>query len=116
MQHIETRHIEEQGVAQTLTQMLINVGLLNPDGTPVAVPRAAGPLPRLPRRPPSPRSFGPPAANRPVPAASSGRRGINPTFDSMDQDLLSISGTCSGPWNWPPKGKALSSPTRWSAA
>ena len=40
MQHIETRHMEEQGVAQTLTQMLINVGLLNPDGTPVA---AAGP-------------------------------------------------------------------------
>ena len=38
MQHIESQHIQEQGVAQTLTQMLINVGLLNPDGTPVAVP------------------------------------------------------------------------------
>ena len=38
MQHIESRHINEQGVAQTLTQMLINVGLLNPDGTPVAMP------------------------------------------------------------------------------
>jgi hypothetical protein len=36
MQHIETRHMEEQGVAQTLTQMLIDLGLLNPDGTPVA--------------------------------------------------------------------------------
>jgi hypothetical protein len=36
MRHIESRHIEEQGVAQTLTQMLINFGLLNPDGTPVA--------------------------------------------------------------------------------
>jgi hypothetical protein len=36
LQHIETRHIEEQGVAQTLTQMLINVGLLSPDGTPIA--------------------------------------------------------------------------------
>jgi hypothetical protein len=36
MQHIESRHIQEPGVAQTLTQMLINVGLLNPDGTPVA--------------------------------------------------------------------------------
>ncbi len=38
MQHIESQHIQEQGVARTLTQMLINVGLLNPDGTPVAVP------------------------------------------------------------------------------
>jgi hypothetical protein len=47
MQHIESRHIQEQGVAQALTQMLINVGLLNPDGSPVAapgrqVPSAAG--------------------------------------------------------------------------
>jgi hypothetical protein len=38
MQHIESRHMQEQGVAQTLTQLLINVGLLNPDGTPVASP------------------------------------------------------------------------------
>ncbi|MGA2256934.1 MAG: hypothetical protein ABSG53_19960 [Thermoguttaceae bacterium] len=38
MQHIESRHIQEQGVAQALTQMLINIGLLNPDGTPVAAP------------------------------------------------------------------------------
>ena len=44
MQHIESRHMQEQGVAQTLTQMLINVGLLNPDGTPVAAPgRRAAP-------------------------------------------------------------------------
>ncbi len=44
MQHIESRHIQEPGVAQTLTQMLINIGLLNPDGTPVTMPgrRAAG--------------------------------------------------------------------------
>ena len=41
MQHIESRHIEEQGVAQTLTHMLISVGLLNPDGTPVATPGRA---------------------------------------------------------------------------
>jgi len=38
LQHIESRHINERGVAQTMTQMLISVGLLNPDGTPVAVP------------------------------------------------------------------------------
>ena len=36
MQHIETRHVKEPGVAQALTRMLINAGLLNPDGTPVA--------------------------------------------------------------------------------
>ncbi len=41
MQHIETRHMKEPGVAQSLTRMLINAGLLNPDGTPVAMP--AGP-------------------------------------------------------------------------
>jgi hypothetical protein len=38
MQHIETRHINEPGVAQSLTRLLINAGLLNPDGTPVAMP------------------------------------------------------------------------------
>jgi hypothetical protein len=38
IQHIESRHIEEQGVAQTLTQLLVNVGLLNPDGTPAVGP------------------------------------------------------------------------------
>ncbi len=41
MQHIETRHMKEPGVAQSLTRMLINAGLLNPDGTPAAMP--AGP-------------------------------------------------------------------------
>jgi hypothetical protein len=40
MQHIELKHINEPGVAQSLTRMLINAGLLNPDGTPV---RMAGP-------------------------------------------------------------------------
>jgi hypothetical protein len=46
MQHIESRHGDEQGVAQTLTQMLINFGLLNPDGTPVAMPgQRAGAVP-----------------------------------------------------------------------
>jgi hypothetical protein len=40
MQHIETRHIKEPGVAQSLTRMLINAGLLNPDGTPVNMPAA----------------------------------------------------------------------------
>ena len=38
LQHIESQHIREPGVAQTLTQMLINIGVLNPDGTPAGVP------------------------------------------------------------------------------
>ena len=41
MQHIESRHIKEPGVAESLTRLLINAGLLNPDGTPAAMP--AGP-------------------------------------------------------------------------
>jgi hypothetical protein len=45
MQHIETRHIKEPGVAQSLTRMLINAGLLNPDGSPVAMPPGAEAVP-----------------------------------------------------------------------
>jgi hypothetical protein len=37
VQHIQQRHIQERGVAQALTQMLVEVGILRPDGTP-AVP------------------------------------------------------------------------------
>jgi hypothetical protein len=43
LQHIETRHMQERGVAQALTQILINAGLLNPDGTPVAMPHGQVP-------------------------------------------------------------------------
>ncbi len=38
MQHIESRHMNEPGVAQSLTRLLISVGILNPDGTPVEFP------------------------------------------------------------------------------
>jgi len=38
MEHIHKSHIREQGVAETLTQMLIEVGILRPDGTPRQVP------------------------------------------------------------------------------
>jgi hypothetical protein len=41
--HIEQRHIKEPGVAQTLTQMLVDIGLLRPDGTPAHRPDAAAP-------------------------------------------------------------------------
>jgi len=44
--HIQREHMEEPGVAETLTRMMIQVGLLRPDGTP------AGPRP--PQGPPMP--------------------------------------------------------------
>jgi hypothetical protein len=46
VQHVQQRHIEERGVSQALTRILIEVGLLRPDGTP-AVPsgrREAAPM------------------------------------------------------------------------
>jgi hypothetical protein len=39
--HIEQRHLEEPGVAEGLTRMLVQVGLLRPDGTPARMPRGA---------------------------------------------------------------------------
>jgi hypothetical protein len=44
VQHLQQRHIQEPGVAQALTQLLVELGLLHPDGTPVARPDAAAPL------------------------------------------------------------------------
>ena len=38
IEHIQERHIEEPGVGETLTRMLIDVGLLRPDGTPAFGP------------------------------------------------------------------------------
>ena len=37
--HLQRQHIEEPGVAEGLTRLLVQVGLLRPDGTP-NVPRA----------------------------------------------------------------------------
>ena len=41
IEHIQKQHIEEPGVGETLTQMLIDVGLLRPDGTPADRSRGA---------------------------------------------------------------------------
>jgi hypothetical protein len=38
VQHLQERHGEEPGVAEALTRMLIDVGLLRPDGTPAYMP------------------------------------------------------------------------------
>ncbi len=40
--HLQKRHINERGVGEALTRMLIDVGLLNPDGTPAIGPEGAG--------------------------------------------------------------------------
>ena len=43
IEHIQKHHLEEAGVGEALTQMLIDVGLLRPDGTPVELPEAPEP-------------------------------------------------------------------------
>jgi hypothetical protein len=40
IEHLQKRHIEEPGVAEMLTRMLIDVGLLNSDGSPAIGPEA----------------------------------------------------------------------------
>ncbi|MCE5303951.1 MAG: hypothetical protein LLF97_12710 [Planctomycetaceae bacterium] len=50
IEHLQSQHLEEPGVAEALTHMLIDVGLLRPDGTPAIPPEAmqaggsAGPM------------------------------------------------------------------------
>ncbi|MDO5552862.1 MAG: hypothetical protein Q4G68_03795 [Planctomycetia bacterium] len=48
MQHVMTAHQSEQGVMAELTQLMMDLGLLNPDGTPRAVPGAAAAAPVAP--------------------------------------------------------------------
>jgi hypothetical protein len=43
LQHIQQSHLREPGVAQAFMHVLVEAGILNPDGTPVAAPREAGP-------------------------------------------------------------------------
>jgi hypothetical protein len=43
IEHIQTKHIEEPGVGEALTRMLMDVGLLRPDGTPAMMPEGAEP-------------------------------------------------------------------------
>jgi hypothetical protein len=41
IQHLHDRHMEEPGVGEALTRMLVEVGLLRPDGTPAFGPEAS---------------------------------------------------------------------------
>ena len=41
--HIQSRHIQEPGVADTLTRFLMAIGVVNPDGSPNFPPGAMGP-------------------------------------------------------------------------
>ncbi len=45
VEHIQTCHIEEPGVAEALTAFLVEAGVLHPDGTLTAVPPPGQPLP-----------------------------------------------------------------------
>ena len=57
MQHIQAQHLREPGIAKTLTQMLIDIGVLHPDGTPVAHPGGVPPTAvAAPGEPPAGRS------------------------------------------------------------
>jgi hypothetical protein len=38
MQHIQSRHLNEAGVAEALTNLLVRAGVLRPDGTPAPLP------------------------------------------------------------------------------
>lgn len=41
MQHVSKEHIREPGVAQMLMQVLVEAGIIHPDGTPVGYPQGA---------------------------------------------------------------------------
>jgi len=43
LEHIQSEHMQEAGVAQALAEMLVRVGVMRPDGTPVLPPDASGP-------------------------------------------------------------------------
>jgi tetratricopeptide (TPR) repeat protein len=49
VQHVESRHMDEPGVGEAMTRMLIQVGLLRPDGTPaMPMPRGESPAAAAP--------------------------------------------------------------------
>ena len=93
MQHIQAQHLREPGIAETLTQMLIDIGVLHPDGTPVAHPGGVPPTAvAAPGEPPAGRSaIGLLAANRPVAAAAvnSGRPNKVEVVSVAERALLS---------------------------
>jgi len=39
--HLQSDHIEEPGVAQALTELLVGLGVIHPDGTPAVLPDEA---------------------------------------------------------------------------
>jgi hypothetical protein len=45
--HVQDQHLDEPGVAQAVTELLIEIGVLNPDGTPVGLPTAPAAKPSL---------------------------------------------------------------------
>jgi len=74
IEHVQKRHLQEPHVAEMLTRMLVDVGILNPDGTPAMAPRS----PEAPAMSPSP------GARRPLDADSDqpGSGGSGKTLDT----------------------------------
>jgi hypothetical protein len=68
LRHIETQHGREPGVADALQQMLIEFGLLRPDGTPAYVAQrpAEGPAPAAPDEAAEPEKLWLPGSQRPA--------------------------------------------------
>ena len=54
IEHVQKRHLQEPHVAEMLTRMLVDVGILNPDGTPAMAPRS----PEAPAMSPEPQEPG----------------------------------------------------------
>ena len=72
--HLQTRHLREAGVAQTLNRWLMSIGAIRPDGTPAAPPQEAaqaaadlapGPAAAEPGKLWTPGSAAPPPGERP---------------------------------------------------
>ena len=41
LRHLQSEHVNEPGIAQGMFQILVDAGIVRPDGTPVAAARAA---------------------------------------------------------------------------
>ena len=81
LRHLQSEHVNEPGIAQGMFQILVDAGIVRPDGTPVAAARAdRNPAWSCPARArPKPARFGLPAAinRRAAKSRLCGRLAIN---------------------------------------
>ena len=98
VQHIDKQHKREPEAIEACVHMLVEAGLLRPDGTPAKAAGEESPPLRSKAPPPSRADFGLPTATGPPRREKSGRpiegERINPF--PMTPSRIWISGTCSG--------------------